>query len=80
MTKGTALSRPPIAPDFVRSIPERARSIGIDDMTLRRMIWRGDGPTIIKLSPGRIGIRDSHWNLWLKGREEKPRPSAAMRR
>jgi len=67
--------RDPLARDCVRSIPELAASIGINDMTLRRMISRGDGPRTLRLSPGRIGIRDSAWAEWLKSREE-PQPAA----
>jgi predicted DNA-binding transcriptional regulator AlpA len=60
---------PPLTPDFIRSIPECAASVGIDDMTLRRLIQRGQGPATIRLSPGRLGIRDSAWNAWLASRE-----------
>ncbi len=63
---------PTLAPDYVRSISERAASIGIGEMTLRRLIKRGEGPATLRLSPGRIGIRDSAWSAWLASREQQP--------
>ena len=55
--------------DYVRSIEERANAIGISQWTLRRMIRAGTGPKVIKLSPRRLGIRDSAWREWLAARE-----------
>jgi len=55
--------------DYVRSIEERAKAIGISQWTLRRMIRAGTGPKVIKLSPRRLGIRDSAWREWIASRE-----------
>jgi hypothetical protein len=56
--------------DFCRicSIEERAREAGINTKTLRRLIWRGEGPATIRLSPRRIGISDRDWQVWLNSR------------
>jgi predicted DNA-binding transcriptional regulator AlpA len=52
----------------IRSIEERAQESGISAKTLRRMIWRGEGPPIIRLSPRRLGISDRDWETWLESR------------
>jgi hypothetical protein len=52
----------------IRSIEERAKEAGIDTHTLRRMIWRSEGPATIQLSPRRIGISDRDWEAWLDSR------------
>jgi hypothetical protein len=57
-------------PDYVRSITERAKQLGVCDKTLRNTIARGEGPIVTRVSRNRIGIRDSHWNKWLESREE----------
>jgi predicted DNA-binding transcriptional regulator AlpA len=54
--------------DSIRSIEDRARESGISTKTLRRLIWRGEGPPIIRLSPRRIGISDRDWQAWLDSR------------
>jgi predicted DNA-binding transcriptional regulator AlpA len=67
------IKRPdPPAPDYVHSIAERAASIGIGENTLRRMISKGEGPTVIQLSKRRLGIRDSAWSAWIAARETRP--------
>lgn len=58
----------PTTPDFVRSIAETARILGVSDKTLRNMIDRGEGPRVTQISLGRIGIRDSHRTAWLETR------------
>lgn len=64
-------------PDFCKSIAERAESLGISPITLRRTIDRGEGPTVTQLSRHRIGIRESHWAAWLDSRDRKPEQVAA---
>jgi predicted DNA-binding transcriptional regulator AlpA len=46
--------------DRVRSLQETAALLGISIATLRRMIASGTGPTVTRLSPRRLGVRDSH--------------------
>jgi predicted DNA-binding transcriptional regulator AlpA len=46
--------------DRVRSLQETAALLGISICTLRRMIAAGEGPIVTRLSPRRLGIRDSH--------------------
>lgn len=57
------------APDYVRSISAQAKKAGVGHNTLRRMIARGEGPRVIKLSARRLGIRDSAMETWLASRE-----------
>lgn len=59
------------APDCVRSIAHTAAIFGVTEKTLRNMIGRGEGPTVTRLSRGRIGIRDSHRIAWLESQAIK---------
>lgn len=69
----------PQAPDFFRSIADCAASVGFSPKTLYRRIAAGDGPTVMRLSPNRMMILDSHWHAWLKAREEPPAAHLARR-
>jgi predicted DNA-binding transcriptional regulator AlpA len=51
--------------DRVRSLAETAALLGISIATLRRMISAGTGPTVTRLSPRRLGVRDSHRAAYL---------------
>jgi hypothetical protein len=51
--------------DRVRSIKETADLLGIGIATLRRMIAAGEGPIVTRVSPRRLGIRDSHRTAFL---------------
>jgi predicted DNA-binding transcriptional regulator AlpA len=65
----TGLSREERGPgsggDRVRCLREVAELLGISLPTLRRMIVAGTGPIVTRLSPRRVGIRDSHRVAWL---------------
>jgi hypothetical protein len=63
-------------PDFIRSIEQRAYEAGFHPDTLRTQIARGEGPPVIRLSPKRLGIRDSDWNEWLDSRRIPPQEAA----
>jgi predicted DNA-binding transcriptional regulator AlpA len=54
--------------DRVRSLQETAALLGISIATLRRLIAAGEGPTVTRLSPRRLGIRDSHRETFLDAR------------
>lgn len=54
--------------DCVRTIKETAAILGIGEPSLRVMIKEGKGPKVTRLSVRRIGIRDSHRQLWLDTR------------
>jgi predicted DNA-binding transcriptional regulator AlpA len=56
--------------DCVRTITETAAILGIGEPSLRVMIREGKGPQVTRLSPRRIGIRESHRELWLASRLE----------
>lgn len=70
----TALSRDersgsaPPQPDYVRTIAETARILGIGEPSLRVLIRDGLGPKIVRLSARRIGVRDSAREEWLSAR------------
>ena len=59
-------------PNFIRSIEQRAYEAGFHPDTLRTQIANGEGPPVIRLSPKRLGIRDSDWNEWLDSRRIAP--------
>jgi predicted DNA-binding transcriptional regulator AlpA len=44
----------------------------ISEATGRRLIERGDGPAIVRLSARRIGIRRKDNRAWLESRTERP--------
>jgi predicted DNA-binding transcriptional regulator AlpA len=54
--------------DCVRTIKETAAILGIGEPSLRVMIRQGRGPQVTRLSARRIGIRDSHRQVWLDSR------------
>ena len=54
--------------DCVISFREAADVCGFSIATLRRLIDRGDGPKMTRLSPRRIGFRESHLTEWLDAR------------
>jgi hypothetical protein len=58
--------------DRVRSLAETAVLLGISIATLRRMISAGTGPTVTRLSPRRLGIRDSHRAAFLDANAARP--------
>jgi predicted DNA-binding transcriptional regulator AlpA len=53
------------------SFGEFAALNGIAKITLTRSIARGDGPPVIKLSPHRLGIRDSDGAAWQAARVQE---------
>jgi hypothetical protein len=57
--------------DRVRSLAETAALLGISIATLRRMISAGTGPIITRMSPRRLGIRDSHRAAYLDAHASK---------
>jgi len=59
------------APDRVRSLRDTAELLDISIATLRRLIARGVGPKIVRVSVRRSGILDSERERWLSNREEK---------
>jgi hypothetical protein len=59
-------------PNFIRSIEQRAYEAGFHPDTLRTQIAKGEGPPVIRLSPKRLGIRDSDWDEWLNSRRVAP--------
>jgi len=61
--------------DYVRSIAETAKILGIGEPSLRVMIREGQGPTVTRLSERRYGIRDSDRTAWLDAREVTSQPA-----
>jgi predicted DNA-binding transcriptional regulator AlpA len=54
--------------DRVLTLAEFASIAGISLVTFRRLIARGDGPAVTKLSIRRLGVRISHAMAWLDSR------------
>jgi predicted DNA-binding transcriptional regulator AlpA len=54
----------------VLSLRETASILGISCASLRRLIARGDGPRVTKLSVRRRGVRLQHALEWLDERVE----------
>jgi predicted DNA-binding transcriptional regulator AlpA len=63
---GNRVAQPP--EDRVLTLAEFASIAGISLVTLRRLIARGDGPAVTKLSIRRLGVRVSHAMAWLDSR------------
>ena len=58
----------PFDQDRVLTLSQFANNSGISLVTLRRLIARGEGPTVTKLSTRRLGIRVRHAREWLDAR------------
>ena len=54
--------------DRVLMLSEFAIMAGISLVTLRRLIARGEGPAVTKLSTRRLGVRVNHARAWLDSR------------
>jgi predicted DNA-binding transcriptional regulator AlpA len=63
--------------DRVITLKQAADCTGLSVVTLRRLIDRGDGPSVVQLSPRRVGIRESRLITWLKERERDDHHDAA---
>jgi predicted DNA-binding transcriptional regulator AlpA len=61
--------------DYVRTIAETAKILGLGEPSLRVMIREGRGPTVTRLSPRRLGIRDSARNAWLDSQQRTAQPA-----
>ena len=59
----------PFNEDRVLMLSEFAIMAGISLVTLRRLIARGEGPAVTKLSTRRLGVRVSHARAWLNFEE-----------
>jgi hypothetical protein len=57
--------------DKVLTIKEWAREAGISPKTAQNLIARGEGPSVVELSPNRLGIRVCDHREWLKSRIRK---------
>ncbi len=49
--------------------PAAAREVGLSTATLRWMCKDGRGPTLLRLSERRLGVRRGDLDAWLKTRE-----------
>lgn len=58
--------------DRVESLGEFADRTGMSMSTLRRLIDRGEGPVVTRLSERKVGIRSSHGDVWLDSRAVQP--------
>jgi hypothetical protein len=75
LIRGAPMIRRSKGPEEVRnrvaSLGEAAAIAGISLATLKRLLRRGFGPTVLQLSPGRVGIRIDDLNRWLDSRARK---------
>jgi predicted DNA-binding transcriptional regulator AlpA len=55
-------------PYRVLSFAKWCEAAGFSTRTGRRIVERGEGPKITKLSDQRIGVREDHAHEWLEGR------------
>ena len=60
----------PLADDRILTLKTAAEVAGLGLPTLRRRIVAGDGPTVTRLSPRRVGVRVGHLRAWLDARAE----------
>ena len=68
----------PFDQDRVLTLSEFADIAGISLVTLRRLIRRGDGPAVTKLSIRRLGVRISHAMAWLDSRTSSGSKGVAL--
>jgi predicted DNA-binding transcriptional regulator AlpA len=54
--------------DRIWTFEEFAKQNSISTATLERVIRRGEGPKVVKLSPRRLGIRESDGAAWQAAR------------
>jgi hypothetical protein len=54
--------------DRVMSFQEWAKAASLSERTAKDVIERGDGPPVVQLSTGRIGIRVCDHRTWLTAR------------
>jgi predicted DNA-binding transcriptional regulator AlpA len=57
--------------DKVLTIKEWAREAGISIKTAQNLISRGEGPSVVELSPNRLGVRVCDHRAWLAARTRK---------
>jgi hypothetical protein len=57
--------------DGVMSFQEWAKAASLSERTAKDIIERGQGPKIVQLSAGRIGIRVCDHRAWLAARTRK---------
>ena len=70
------LKNNPRAPFICCSIPEWAANTGLSWATAKRLISRGQGPVVTKLSGRRRGIQLRHELAWALAREVAAPPTA----
>ena len=63
--------------DRVLTLQEAAHSTGVSVATLRRLIDRGEGPSVAQLSIRRVGIRESQLMAWIQDCERVREDHAA---
>ena len=68
----------PFNEDRVLMLSEFAIMAGISLVTLRRLIARGEGPAVTKLSTRRLGVRVSHARAWLDSRTSSGPKAGAL--
>ncbi|MEJ5234119.1 MAG: hypothetical protein WHV64_18110 [Geminicoccaceae bacterium] len=49
-----------------------AQVAGCSLVTFRRLIARGEGPPVVRISPRRIGVRIGDLRAWLAARTARP--------
>jgi hypothetical protein len=63
--------------DRVLTLRQIAAAASLHPRTLRRLIAKGNGPTITRVSDRKRGVRVRHLREWLEHRVESPSPDAA---
>lgn len=48
-----------------------AKVAGVSLVTFRRLIARGDGPRVVRVSPRRIGVRIADLRAWIEARTSR---------
>ena len=59
--------------DVVVTIREFAALLGINHITLRKMIWAGEGPPVVKINERHLGIIMRAGRAWIEGRTVEPK-------
>lgn len=63
----------------VLTLAEVARALGVSVASVRRLISRGEGPPVVRVTPRRLGIREADLERWLLSRTEPRRAPVSMK-
>ena len=64
----------PQPPNRVIRFKDVCEEVGVNRRTFERMLARGEGPKVLRMSPRCVGVRRSDLEAWLAEREDMRGP------